>query len=136
MTAEAWDRASLWRFRAKPIRVIDGDSLIVLCDCGFYGRHEARIRIADLWAPERNEPGGSEATARLAAALAADAAEWPLRIVSRQRETVVSEVRSFERYVADVYVVQPDGSLKDVRELVLDETMEPWSAAIVRRERG
>lgn len=118
MTAEAWDRASLWRFRAKPIRVIDGDSLIVLCDCGFYGRHEARIRIADLWAPERNEPGGSEATARLAAALDADAADWPLRIVSRQRETVVSEVRSFERYVADVYVVGAGGELADVRSLL------------------
>ena len=116
-TAE-FDKGRLWHFRAQPLRAIDGDTCVVLLDTGCYGRYEARVRIASLWAAERNEAGGAEATARLQAALGSGAGAWPLRVISRQRETVVSEVRSFERLVADVYVARDDGALVDIREVV------------------
>lgn len=118
MNVTAWDRAHLWRFRAATIRVIDGDGLVVLADCGFYGRHEVNVRIADLHAPELNEPGGKEAKARLENAVGWFGAGWPLRVATRQRETIVSEVRSFERYVCDLYVVGNGGDLVNVRELL------------------
>lgn len=107
MTADEFDRAHLWRFRARPLRVIDGDTLVVLCDTGFRGRHEAHVRIAGYDAPEIGEPGGQDARRALDAAVferGGVALDWPLRVVTRQRETVVSEVRSFERFVGDVYV--------------------------------
>lgn len=120
MNAAQWDREHLWRFRAKPVRVIDGDTFVALCDTGFSGRHEAHIRIADLLAPERTNPGGPSATFRLIGVMNTliPSWEWPLRIVSRQRETVISEVRSFERFVADVYVLNSMLELVDVKELV------------------
>lgn len=117
MIAEAFDRSFLWRFRGKPLRIIDGDSLVVECDTGFYGRHEVHIRIADLNAPELNEPGGLEAKTRLERAIGWQSG-WPLRVVTRQRETVVSEVRSFERYVADLFVMAAGGELVNVRTLL------------------
>ncbi len=113
-----WDRNNLWRTRAKLLRVIDGDSLIALCDCGFSIRYEARIRIAGLWNPETHEPGGSEATMALMRAVESGVGEWPMRIVTQQRETIISEVRSFERWVASVYVCQEGREPVDVRELM------------------
>jgi endonuclease YncB( thermonuclease family) len=120
MNVTEWDREHLWRFRAKPIRVIDGDTMVVLCDTGFSGRHEAHIRIAGLLAPEWNEPGGMEATGKLRSVMNGliPSWEWPLRIISRQKETVVSEVRSFERFVADIYILDGMQELVNVRELL------------------
>lgn len=117
--AAEFDRIFLWRFRARVLRVIDADTAVVLADCGFHGRHEARIRLADYSGPELREPGGEAARARLEAALRrADGSDWPLRVISQQRETVASETWSFERYVATVLVAQPDGGLVSVVELL------------------
>lgn len=117
MDVTSFDRGSLWRFRGWPQRIIDGDTFVAMIDTGFSGRHEGHIRIADLLAPELHQSGGPEAQALLATALISGPREWSLRIVTRQRETVVSEVRSFERWVADVWVVR-DGRLVDVKELL------------------
>lgn len=128
MNVVEFDRAYLWRFRAQPIRAVDGDSLIVLADTGFNGRHEVNIRIADLNAPELDEPGGKDAANKLSLFINRHAfhphefpvSSWPLRVVTRQRERVVSEVRSFERYVADVFVVD-DGEVRNILPMI---TME------------
>lgn len=119
-TIDTFDRAMLWRFRARLHRPIDGDTFVALADCGFRVAAMPHIRIAGLDAVEAWHPGGDDARARLATALTPfGISEWPLRIVSRQRETVVSEVRSFERYVADVFVVRHDGTLVDVCEVLV-----------------
>ena len=121
MTATDFDRDHLWHFRAYPLRIIDGDTAVLLCDTGFGGRHEVHIRLAGVWAPERGEPGANEATVKLADALFGEAyhpgeAGWNLRVVTQQRETVVEETRSFERYVATVYAVGRKGEMVDVKE--------------------
>lgn len=108
---DTFDRTLLWRFRAQLLRVLDGDSCRLLCDTGFGGRHEVAIRLLGFSAPERYQAGGPEATQRLHDALARGVGEWPLRVATLQRETVVSEVRSFERYVAQVWVAAPEGLL-------------------------
>lgn len=117
VSALFFDRGFLWRYRATPLRVIDGDTFVALVDCGFFGRHEAHIRVADLNAPERGHPGYLAAQLALQNALP-DRPHWPLRIISHQRETIVAEIRSFERYVATVLVVGADDSLVDVREML------------------
>lgn len=115
-----FDRAFLWRFRAKPLRVIDGDTAVVLADTGYFGRHEVHVRIAGLNAPELGQPGADEARRALDAAVfdrGGVALDWPLRLISLQRETVVSEVRSFERFVSTIFVVRGNVMI-DVRELI------------------
>jgi hypothetical protein len=122
MTTGWFDRNFLWHYRARPIRVIDGDTFIALVDTGFFGRHEVRIRIADINTPELGEDGGGEAMIRLQEVLGFLLFDpppgWTIRVVTRQRETVVSEIRSFERYVADVYVITDGDMLTDVKELL------------------
>ena len=117
MTADEFDRQLLWRFRAQPLRIIDGDTMVVLTDTGFRGRHEVHIRIANLNAPELHEPGGLAAQIRLKDAVSW-LTGWPLRIVTQQRETVVSEVKSFERYIAEVFVMAAGGELVNVKDLL------------------
>lgn len=127
-----WDRAHLWRYRARVASVTDGDTFTALIDTGFRVRVEMPIRIADLWAPELRQTGGDEAKRMLEFALGynplVDAflpiSGWPLRIVSRQRDTIVAEVRSFERYVADVYRVRGE-DLIDVRSLLHETSTFP-----------
>jgi endonuclease YncB( thermonuclease family) len=115
---ERFDRECLWRYRATLIRVIDGDTLVALVDTGFFGRHEVHVRIAGLFAPEMSSEGGEAARDALSKALEPMTSPWGLRVITRQRETVISEVRSFERYVADVFLVAADGALVDVKDLL------------------
>lgn len=117
MTLADFD-ACLWHFRASVLRIIDGDTVVVLADTGFHGRHEVHVRIADLNAPELNEPGGQEARVRLVTALGWLTVGWPLRVATRRKETVMSEVQSFERYVADLYVLNGGGDLVNLRSVL------------------
>lgn len=117
MTPEAFD-AALWHYRAQVIRIIDGDTVVLLADTGFGGRHEVHVRIADLNAPELSEPGGAEARLRLMTVLGWLTVGWPLRVATRRRETVLTEVTSFERYVADIYVRDSKGDLVNVRGIL------------------
>lgn len=112
MLAAEFDRDYLWRYRARLLRVIDGDTCVLLVDCGFNARHEVTVRLADVWAVERYEDGGGEAAARLGAMVSGGAGEWPLRVTTRQRVSRVAEVRSFTRYVADIDVVMGDGTMQ------------------------
>lgn len=120
MNVTEWDHEHLWHFRAMTLRVLDGDTALLLADTGYGGRYEVHLRIAGLNAPEMSTPEGMPARLRLANALPLWAAGsgWPLRVISLQRETVVSEVRSFERFVGTILVLQADGRLIDVKELV------------------
>lgn len=55
-----------WTHYAEVLRVVDGDTLVVSLDLGKYihkVRVEAPIRIASLYCPELNEPGGKDARA-------------------------------------------------------------------------
>lgn len=106
--AEAFDRTYLWHFRAELLGIHDGDTVTVLADTGYRGRHEVRLRIANIWAPELSMAGGALATRRLTDILALrDHTErWNLRVITQQRERVVTEVTSFERYVGDLYVAE------------------------------
>jgi micrococcal nuclease len=115
---EVFDRQRLWRYRATLVRVIDGDTLVALVDTGFFGRHEVHVRIAGLFAPEMGSEGGNAARDALSRALEPKTFPWELRVTTKQRETIVSEVRSFERYVGDVSVVTDTGTLVDVKDLL------------------
>lgn len=116
MEAAGWDRLHLWRYRAVwlPAEYMDGDTFTALPDQGYDGRRQVRVRLDDLWMPELSAPGGVDAMIALQDVLSRGQGKWPLRIVSKQRETVISEVRSFERFVSDVFYVDAAGELRDV----------------------
>lgn len=118
--ALGWDRDHLWRYRAKwlPDGYADGDTFTVLVDSGHWGRREVRIRLLNYSMPELNEEGGVDAMVRLMNTLRQGVGLWPLRVVTHQKETVVAETTSFERYVATVYIVDINRTMRDVVSLL------------------
>jgi len=87
----------VYRYRAKVRRVIDGDTYILDVDLGFRIYAAINIRVHDYDAPEMVGPDRARGIA------AKEAAEALLL----SREIVIEsykDERSFERWVADVYV--------------------------------
>jgi endonuclease YncB( thermonuclease family) len=113
-----WDREYLWHFRASLLRVIDGDTIVVNTDNGFYGRHEAHIRLQNVYARELSAYGGKADRDKLIRVLSYLPDGWNLRIITVQKVTIVSETTSFERYVADVFRADTGENIADTLELL------------------
>lgn len=97
-------------YRARAIRVIDGDTFIAAVDLGFGVEHgepgitvPLRVRLHGVYCPERRETGGPEATGFLAGLLGLTVPEpRPLILQSYK------DARSFERWVCDVWLEADD----------------------------
>lgn len=93
---------ALWVYRAKPDRVIDGDTICCVIDCGFGlwlhdGQEGAHLRLLGVDTPERRESNWSEARAFTMAWLTeANDRPWPLRVVTERAD-------NFGRYLATIY---------------------------------
>lgn len=56
-------------FPAKLVRIIDGDTIRLLVDTGFYNTHENNFRLAHIDAPEKQNPEGWAAANKALAGL-------------------------------------------------------------------
>lgn len=88
-------------YRARVVRVVDGDTLDVTIDAGFRATREERLRLLGVNTPElrgASRPAGLAArefaTVWLAQAYAGD--EWPLVVQTVKADT-------FGRYLATVW---------------------------------
>lgn len=107
-----------WVYRARLTRVIDSDTIVVLCDAGFRIYHEEKLRLLDV--DGREVIGASKALgladkAFTAAWLgAAGAGEWPLLLV-----TEVDKRDKYGRILAYVWRLSDGRQLNsDLREHV------------------
>lgn len=129
-------------FRARVVRVSDGDSITVL-----QGTVQHRIRLADIDAPERGQPWGRQAQRMLAALVAGadveiiptDTDRWG-RIVARVRTgngTDVSRAMvqqggawAFRRYLTDQSKLELEAEARAARRglwaLPETERVPPW----------
>lgn len=97
----------LYTFRAKVLRVVDGDTVIAQCDLAFSVYHTVTLRLLGVDTPELfhgtdREAGAAakQATAEWVGRILAEAApageDWPFLVTTHKGE-------SFGRYLADVY---------------------------------
>lgn len=96
----------MWEYRASPIEALDGDTIRLLVDVGFYARHEIDLRLLDVWAPELDDPGGQEARqfAQTWLETRTLALAWPVLVRTQTTKvTEPTEKRSFTRYIGDVF---------------------------------
>lgn len=104
-----------FRYRSTLIHVTDGDTIRVSVDLGMRISREINLRIADINAPEifgaHGTPEGQTAKAALAALLPVGST---LYVATRK------DAKSFDRYVADLYIVGDDGKLQDVGAAMVD----------------
>lgn len=98
------DAAHVWTYQARYVRAVDGDTVELLVDHGMRVHSTQRVRLLDVYAPERGQEGYLETRDEVDRFLsAAGGASWPLLIVTHK------DRRTFERYLADVYRL-PDGA--------------------------
>ncbi len=86
------------------VRVIDGDTFVVDVDLGYTAHVHVRIRLRGINVYEKNTDQGKLATAYLQGLL--------LPLTSTPSSLVIQsykDARSFERWIADVWL--PDGDL-------------------------
>jgi endonuclease YncB( thermonuclease family) len=96
---------------ATVVRVIDGDTVSLDVDLGFYVRVRMSCRLVGLNTPESSEPGGSEVRAALT------------DVLSRGAVTVVS-VKADKyagRFDADVVVTTPAGDVLHVNRWLIEQ---------------
>lgn len=82
----------LFHYRARLLKVVDGDTIDVMLDLGFQTHCSQRLRLLRVNAPERGRPGYQEATALTSGLL-------------QEAEIVVHTERrdSFGRWLAEVW---------------------------------
>src|SRR5215210_7710432 len=106
----------LYWYRAKALRTIDGDTIVVELDFGLRVRTEISIRVAGVDTPEiftgTDRQRGAEAKAFTDNWIAfRNIGRWPFLL------RTYKDTKSFDRYVADVFDVETGGSLADaIRE--------------------
>lgn len=88
----------MYNYSAVIERVIDGDTVDVILDLGFFIYHKQRVRMAHINAPEKNQTGGKEAT------------DWLMgRLKANTRILVTSQKPhsddKYGRFLADIYLL-------------------------------
>lgn len=108
----------MFEYRARVLRVVDGDTLICTLDLGLHCFHVESLRVARVDTPELFSGDNREAgkDARLfAEAWVEDAGvdrgendiEWPLLVRTHK------DKQTFNRYIADIYRRDTGESLAD-----------------------
>ena len=106
MDATTWPR---YCYTAEGLRAKDGDTLVVRADLGFDVHHVIALRLNGLWCPELHGPE-KERAARAKEHL------WSLVGGKLLFVQTFKDKRTFERYVADVFVSDESGQLVSVVE--------------------
>jgi len=109
----------MFEYRARLLKIIDGDTLRLECDVGFYVRAEIDVRLKDVWAPELSQSGGQETRTWVAEWLEANTQvkRWPIWVQTEINTlSEPTEVRSFVRYVGTVRAI--DGPLTTLNDAV------------------
>ena len=92
--------AQLWVYRARPLLVVDGDTVDVLIDAGFRASRTERLRLLGLNTPEvrgESRPAGLAARAFVSTWLAGiGTSDWPLVIQTAKAD-------AFGRYLATIW---------------------------------
>ena len=95
----------MWDYRAALVRVVDGDSVVLLVDVGMGARVEEEIRLVGVSAPEHYQPGGLESRDFTAAWFGqlSKTRKWPVALRTTPNTTMEPlERRTFVRYLGTV----------------------------------
>lgn len=94
----------MWQYRAALLRVVDGDSMVLTIDLGMSVRAEEEVRLLNVSAPERYQPGGVECRDFAIAWFAQlPVRRWPVLVETVPNTSLEPlERRTFVRYLATV----------------------------------
>jgi hypothetical protein len=115
----------VWDYRARLVRVHDGDTVFVELDQGLGGRQEEPIRLLNVHAPETEplEPGAIETRDFVVQWMASlnPNLKWPLYVVTLPNSNPEpSEKRTFVRYLGNISEIKPGTPVTSLRSLNVD----------------
>lgn len=124
-----------FHYRARLLRVHDGDTLTLELDQGMSDRSEEAIRLLNVWAPELRQLGGEETMIFVQQWLDRNCNQslrWPLYVKTLpNKQPEPDEIRTFVRYVGTVWrfdlqgnVVEPSLN-NDVNDFLLQHPEWP-----------
>lgn len=118
----------LWHYRALVLRVVDGDTVMLLRDKGTYSYDVLKVRLAGIDAPEKRPRVGS-AKQREAERVLAEAAATRLESLIAGQEVIIKTEKTgkFGRWLA--HIEAPSGTIEvevvnqpdTVNEILLEE---------------
>ncbi|MBT8200507.1 MAG: thermonuclease family protein [Acidimicrobiia bacterium] len=92
-----------FQYRARPIRVVDGDTVDLEIDLGFHIYHHIRVRLAGINAPEvrgEEKEEGKEATEHLRSLIHKGVGDWPILCETRK-------TGKYGRWLATLFYYKP-----------------------------
>lgn len=98
----------LYIFKARVLRVIDGDTLVIDLDMGFETHTIKRVRLLGVDTPERGEPGYNEAKAFTTSA-----------VLGKDVYVQTYQADAFGRYLADVWYQEGENEFRLSHELTV-----------------
>lgn len=119
MTKRTSTNHTYFTYWSKVLRVIDGDTIEVRCDLGLYTSRRITVRVDGVDTSEmygKQKPRGKKAR------------RFVKRLLKKHKNQVTIKTkhsRSFDRWVADVYLGDSDVMLKDV---IIEEGYEKQAA--------
>lgn len=98
----------LYIFKARVLRVIDGDTLVIDLDMGFETHTIKRVRLLGVDTPERGKPGYNEAKAFTTSA-----------VLGKDVYVQTYQADAFGRYLADVWYQEGENEFRLSHELTV-----------------
>lgn len=124
--------SKLWHYRAYVLRIVDGDTTLLLVDKGFNRYALEKVRLAGIDAPEMH-PRVGDSEQRAHERVLAEAATVRLAELIDQQEVLIRTEKTgkFGRWLAEIYM--GPGYDKSANQMLLDEghaviygTPRPW----------
>ena len=103
----------MYTYKAKVLKVIDGDTIDVLIDLGFDIQHKIRLRLFGINTPETRTKDLKEKYLGLTS-------KWYLSHLLKNRDIIVKTYKTgkYGRYLATIYL---KGSKKSINQKILEE---------------
>jgi len=111
---EEIERHSEWVFRGRCVRVVDGDTYDILCDCGFGIYHKIRVRLRAVDTPEKYGKNACEEGKEVSRII--DDILFDKEVLIR---TIKKKASSYNRWEADVWYHNDDGQLVNIAEEIV-----------------
>ncbi len=112
----------MYEYKAKVIRVIDGDTIEVMIDLGFEVFAKEKIRFARIDTPETH--GVKKESAEYQAGMVATnfVIDWMNKCNHEiMLKTSKNTDGGFGRFLAEVYIVDKDGETENLNDLLLEK---------------
>lgn len=87
----------MYDYKATLERVIDGDTVVLNLDLGFYVTHQVHCRLAHINAPERGTPGADAATT------------WATQLLTNATSITATTYKVADKYGRWLAVIFVDG---------------------------